>query len=205
MTALFFRTACLSVGESGEGDDRCEVLAYPNRVVITVADGAGGTGRGAEAAAAVLKRVAERSTTASFDALDVLRDCDLELLRQGRGAETTAVVAVVDQNGISGASVGDSGAWLIETAAHLDLTRNQHRKPLIGSGDAAPVPFGSGPLMSTLLVATDGLLKYGDPARIRHILSTSDFDDAPKQLLASVRLRSGALQDDTTVVICRLG
>ena len=145
----------------------------------------------------------EHGVAATIDLVGLLRDCDLELLRQGRGGETTAVVAVVDENGINGASVGDSGAWLVESAMHVDLTRQQLRKPLIGSGEAVPVPFGTGPIAGTLLVATDGLLKYGNAARIRQILSTSEFDEGPRLLIDSVRLRSGGLQDDTTVVICR--
>jgi PPM family protein phosphatase len=60
------------------------------------------------------------------------------LLRRNQGGETTAVIAVVDESGVNGASVGDSGAWQVEPAMHIDLACQQIRKPLIGSGEAVP-------------------------------------------------------------------
>ena len=59
------------------------------------------------------------------------------------GGQTTGVVAFVRSDGsISGASVGDSVAWLISPAGELtDLTAYQRRKPLLGSGEALPVVF----------------------------------------------------------------
>jgi hypothetical protein len=41
-----------------------------------------------------------------------------------------------------GASVGDSSAWLISPAGEVtDLTAQQRRRPLLGSGEALPVQF----------------------------------------------------------------
>ena len=197
------QSACRSVGQSGEGDDRCLALSYADRVVLAVADGAGGTGRGAEAAAFLIHVVNERCREGSFDVVELLRACDMQLAQSGAGGETTGVVAVVAETGIVGASVGDSGAWIIDAATHVDLTRKQVRKPLIGSGVAVPVPFAFGPLSGTLLVASDGLFKYGSAVRIREIASTSDPDAAVERLIDSVRLRSGRLQDDVAVAICR--
>jgi serine/threonine protein phosphatase PrpC len=200
---MAFWTACRSIGQSGEGDDRCLALVHADRVVIAVADGAGGTGRGAEAATFLVHKVSERSRDGTFEAVELLRACDIHLAHGGSGGETTAVVAVVDQNGIIGASVGDSGAWIVDATTYVDLTRGQVRKPLIGSGAAVPVPFTFGPLSGTLLVASDGLFKYGNAARIREITSTSELDTVPERLIDSVRLRSGRLQDDVAVAICR--
>jgi serine/threonine protein phosphatase PrpC len=198
-----FETAHLNAGRSGDGDDRCAVRAYADRLVVVVADGAGGSPRGARAAEIVVKLVCERSEVALFDPVDVLRECDEMLARDGRGGETTAVFAMVDASGIKGASVGDSGAWLVDTKTHVDLTCDQIRKPLVGSGEALPVSFRAGPLTSTLLIATDGLLKYASAARIRELASAANIESIPEHPIASVRLRSGCLQDDTTVVVCR--
>jgi PPM family protein phosphatase len=198
-----FRTAHLSVGQAGAGDDRFVIIADASRVVIAVCDGAGGTGRGGEAAELVISALTRRSTGV-FDAVELLRECDVELAQRGRGAETTAVIVVADAHGVTGASVGDSGAWVVEAASCVDLTHRQSRKPLLGSGEAVPVPFESGPLEGTLLVATDGLLKYASTSRIRDVLTTAvAMEDAAAQLLAAVRLRSSALQDDFTVALCR--
>jgi serine/threonine protein phosphatase PrpC len=198
-----FLTACRTVSQSSEGDDRCLVLAYADRVVVAVADGAGGTGRGAEAAACIVELVNERSRERRFDVLELLRTCDMQLAQGGSGGETTAVVVVVDENGIAGASVGDSGAWIVDAKSHVDLSRGQVRKPLIGSGAAIPVPFGGAPLNGTLLVASDGLFKYGSAARIREIASEPELDAVAERLIDSVRLRSGRLQDDVAVALCR--
>jgi serine/threonine protein phosphatase PrpC len=114
------------------------------------------------------------------------------------------VVAILDENGVTGASVGDSEAWLVEPATHVALTEHQARKPLIGTGQAIPTSFASGRLAATLLVGTDGLFKYSSAARIRHIATQVDLDSVPDALIASALLRSGALQDDATVIACRL-
>jgi serine/threonine protein phosphatase PrpC len=127
----------------------------------------------------------------------------VRLAQSGLGGETTGVVAVIDEDGIIGASVGDSAAWIVDATRHVDLTRRQIRKPLIGSGAALPVPFGHGPLNGTLLVASDGLFKYGNAARIQEIASANEPDAALERLIESVRLRSGQLQDDVAVAICR--
>jgi len=179
------------------------VLVYADRVVLVVADGAGGSGRGAHAADVLLNLLRERSDAGTLDVVDALRDCDLALARESMGGESTAVVAVVDERGIMGASVGDSAAWLVEPTGHIDLTQHQVRKPLIGSGQAVPVPFGCGPLRATLLLGTDGLFKYGNSAQLRQIAAALDIEAIAERLVGSVRLRSGALQDDTTVVLCR--
>jgi serine/threonine protein phosphatase PrpC len=185
------KTAHLRVGR----DDRCGVWKRGESLVLAVADGAGGTGGGAAAAELVMQECEK------FD----LGDCEELLFRCDQlmiptGGETTAVIAVVDEKGVRGASVGDSGAWLIESA--VDLTSGQERKPLIGSGRACPVPFASR-FAGTLLVASDGLLKYAAAAKIRELASQPDLDQIPAQLVDAVRLPSGDLQDDVCVIVCR--
>lgn len=198
-----FRSAELSVGQVGRDDDRCAVLQYADRLVLAICDGAGGTRRGADAADHVIRAVARCAEAGTFDAVALLRECDETLAESNYGGETTAVVVSVNDQGISGASVGDSGAWLFDDDDPIELTHEQLRKPLIGSGEAIPIAFSRGPLNGTLLLASDGLLKYADISRIREILMTVEIEDAPETLVSAVRLRSGALQDDTTVAVCR--
>jgi hypothetical protein len=103
-------------------------------------------------ASPVIGRVREISSD-EFDAVELLRECDLDLAQGGRGIQTTAVVAVVDETSIKGASVGDSRAWLFGSADQVDLTHRQVRKPLIGTGEAWRVPFirAASPLLRYLL------------------------------------------------------
>jgi serine/threonine protein phosphatase PrpC len=198
-------TARLVVPSAGVGQDRAEVFETSDGlVIIVVADGAGGTAGGAEAADHVVEAV--RKAVASpdgrqLDPYSLLRDIDRDLA--SHGGETTAVVAIVSASGIVGASVGDSGAWLVRPDGHLDLTSQQIRKPLLGSRCARPVRFRSGALDGTLVVATDGLLKY---AKLRDICAKAhdtDLAAVPDGLVRLVRLQGGGLQDDVAIVVCR--
>jgi hypothetical protein len=56
---------------------------------------------------------------------------------------------------------------------------------------------------ATLLLASDGLLRYGRASDITRIASGPDLDAAARALVELVRLPSGTLQDDVAVVLCR--
>jgi hypothetical protein len=95
--------------------------------------------------------------------------------------ETTLVIAdVSDDNRIVGASVGDSGALLIEWDGTIkELTEGQHRKGRLGSGRTLPVSFKA-TLTGALLVATDGLLAFARPEVVAEgVLENNDLDGPP--------------------------
>jgi len=188
------------------GGDVVHVWPTARGVVVFVADGAGGTGRGEEAArqaAATVEAAMASGQLATADrCVEVLYEADDAILAQGRAAEATAVVVVLQGKHLWGASVGDSGAWLVGDAGFSELTENQVRKPLLGSGNAAPVPFEAA-FAGTLLVATDGLLKYASPSSIASVVRLPGLEHAASALLNSVRLRSGALQDDVALALVR--
>ncbi len=187
------------------GEDRLFVEQSSRRALTIISDGAGGIGGGKFAAemtcslAAQIMRTVNHGTPALWERC--LRDVDLALAHSGTGGQCTAVIADISENVITGASVGDSGAWMLVAGEVLDLTEHQHRKPLLGSGAASPIGF-SAPLVSgRLLLATDGLFKYasrGDIAKRAMGLSLSDAVDA---LVAGLRLRSGAFQDDIAIIL----
>jgi hypothetical protein len=80
---------------------------------------------------------------------------------------------------------------------------DQHRKPLLGSG-ARVVAIRCGPLGGrTLLMASDGLLRYARPADIARAARIPDLDVAATELVDLVRLPSGDLQDDVAIVLLR--
>jgi serine/threonine protein phosphatase PrpC len=138
-------------------EDRAAAIACGKGHLLLIADGAGGRSGGAAAAEAVLQS-AQRLTTelqpCNWTAW--LEELDQQLQDTG---ETTAVVAFCAQGEIFGASVGDSGAWLIHAAGYVDLTEHQRRKPLLGSGSALAVAFGPVRSNGRLLLASDGLFK----------------------------------------------
>jgi serine/threonine protein phosphatase PrpC len=185
----------------GGGQDRACVFEWDDGFVVALVDGVGGTGNGAVAAQAIVEAV-RAVGTASHDWCALLADLDRDEHRLGHG-QSTAVILAITAAGISGASVGDSGAWLIQSADILDLTDGQARKPLVGSGC---VPFRIQPTLldgGTLLVASDGLLRYAKRNEIARVAAAADLAAAARSLVDLARLPNGSLQDDLSVVLCR--
>lgn len=136
---------------------------------------------------------------------ELLRKMDAAIAKDAVAGETTCAVAVVTSEEISGASVGDSGAWLIPTSGnYIDLTQGQQRKPFIGSASGWPVPFRRPREAGRLLLATDGLLKYTSAERINATCREHPADAAAQRLIELVRYPSGALPDDVTIIVSEL-
>lgn len=188
----------------GAGQDRAVVVPCRRGLVVVVADGAGGSAGGAEAANLVLERVRETPPLTSSACVELLTELDDEIRRHPRAGETTAVVAHVDGSRISGASVGDSVAWAIDHREARDLTARQHRKPLLGYGNVKPVPFDVVLGVCTLLVATDGLYIYASTAAIVEAAGSAALEDAARKLIALPRLSNGEISDDIAVVLVRV-
>jgi serine/threonine protein phosphatase PrpC len=115
--------------------------------------------------------------------------------------QATAVIAIIIDGQVWGASVGDSGAWLISSSGIVDLTQNQKRKPFLGSSNAVPIGFGPQVCENRLLLGSDGLFKYVADERIRDLSSSLPLAHAAAALVDSARLPSGALQDDVAVIV----
>ncbi len=191
--------------ESGSlGQDRVVVERLADRSVIVVADGAGGVAGGAQAAQTVCDLIVAHVHTSSPPGswVDELRAIDLHIATLGAGGLSTAVVLEIREGKIVGASVGDSGAWMVSKTEVIDLTQHQVRKPLLGSGAAIPVGFGPIPLSGRLLIGTDGLFKYASRENIIAGARKGTVDEAIPALVDAVRLRNGKLQDDIAVVLC---
>jgi serine/threonine protein phosphatase PrpC len=105
--------------------------------------------------------------------------------------------------GIVGASVGDSKAWLLDNDDLNDLTKNQVRKPLLGSCEAQPVGFAHPPSQGLLLVCTDGFCNYVRRDALLKEIYWIDFTVLARKLVEMVRLPSGGLWDDVGIVACR--
>jgi hypothetical protein len=190
----------LKIQNSVCGEDRAVVRHDGDRLVVVVADGAGGTRSGAAAAQAVCDAVlAAPSDGTPWDV--ALREVDQMLVRSNGGGLSTGVVVEVVGLILRGASVGDSGAWLIDSSQIVDLTADQQRKPLLGSGNAQPTSFGPAPFRGRLLVTSDGLLKYARYSEILRCARLGPLEDSARALLDAVRLRSGTFQDDVAIVL----
>jgi len=187
-----------------ENQGRGLVIHDGLRVVLCVADGAGGLSGGTEAASVAVEWVGQSASqlTDAESSAELLRKLDAAIAEDAVAGETTCVVAVVTLDEIFGASVGDSGAWLIPTSGnHTDLALGQQRKPFIGSGSAWPVSFQRPMQVGRLLLATDGLLKYTSAAQIIAACREQPVEVAAQRLIELVRYPSGALPDDVTIIV----
>lgn len=181
------------------GQDRAEVFELPTGLVLVVADGAGGTGGGGEAADAVIRAVGAAALRGDRDWVQVLHDVDRRLLDRGW---TTAVVVELRGDRMIGASVGDSRAWLCRDALVSELTAEQQGKPLLGTGRAAPVAFDV--LCAEkdwLFLATDGLCNYLPMGEIGGMVADGLGLDA---VVSRCRLPDGGLPDDVAIISCHL-
>jgi serine/threonine protein phosphatase PrpC len=196
-------TVAHRVENGGKGEDRLLIERYGARTLAMVADGAGGMGGGAAAAAMACSIAAERVGTGGAGTADdwarCLYEADHAVVRTS--GQCTAVVVEISEGRVVGASVGDSGAWLLTGKAIVDLTENQRRRPLLGSDEALPIGFGPIELSGRLLIATDGLFKYATESDIAQRATALSVNDAVDKLIAGVRLLSGALQDDVAIIL----
>lgn len=193
------------VAAGSQDEDRVAVVPVLGGHVLVLADGAGGRSGGRAAAEGVIRLALDQARALASDSLEpveLLRAIDAALAGDPVAGEATAVVAVVTPSQVHGASVGDSGAWLVSGDPVTDLTRRQVRKPMIGSGAAVPIAFGPVALAGRLLLASDGLLKYSPRDRLLAAANEPRLSEAVNALIETVRLRSGALPDDVAVILC---
>jgi serine/threonine protein phosphatase PrpC len=187
-------------GSVGPGQDHAGAFDLDGGLVLVVADGAGGTSGGAEAAQSVIDAVGELEAS-DTNWVSFLGKLDGQLSADASVGETTAVIAFIRDGYVHGASVGDSEAWLVDEGQVADLTENQRRKPLLGSGLAKPVAFGPVAFAGVLVLGSDGLFKYVDPGKIRRLSAIVPVTEAADALLQAARLPSGSFQDDISVIV----
>lgn len=192
---------CLERGNP-ELQDRAEVLSLGDRRVVILADGVGGISGGARAADWFIRGVREAAAgLASAEACwELMRRLDGEIAEANVCGETTGIVVVLRAEGLFGASVGDSAAWLFAIAGRTELTGGQMRKPFLGSGTAWPHRFEQRSVSGTLVVATDGLWKYTSLEVIEKKARAGAPEKLATELAELVRMRSGGFQDDVGIV-----
>jgi serine/threonine protein phosphatase PrpC len=194
-----------------ENQDRGTVIHSTSDLILVVADGAGGRTGGAEAATLAVEFVRRQAHELhdSNSCVRLLREMEEAIAKAGTAGETTYALAVITELRIYGASVGDSGIWVVDENGFIDLTQGQSRKPFVGSGAAWPVAFAhdrkNRKRATHLLLATDGLLKYTSADRVVESCRDQDLELAAQQIIELVRYPSGTLPDDVTVILAALG
>jgi serine/threonine protein phosphatase PrpC len=196
-----FETAFATETYRDRNEDRLLVLQTDNRTVVAVVDGAGGVGSGDVAAETVIAEIRNEfeHIHSALEWSEFLTQLDC---RVGVG-QATAVIVDIRSYGVAGASVGDCQAWMLSGESIIDLTEKQIRKPLLGSGTARPIGFTRSKLEGTLMIGSDGLFNYAKRDAIIRAIATTEFFSIPRACVDLVRLPSGELWDDISVVAIR--
>lgn len=188
----------IELRSGGRNEDRAACYSNADAVVFVLADGAGGTGSGALAAEIVLQEAQALHQGRHKTPLDALQAADVRI--EVLGGMSTGVIVELRHGQITGASCGDSKAWLISNERVVELTSGQFRKPLLGNG-GTPVAFGSEPFSGRLLLTSDGLANYAAESKILGNATLENIHEAAKTLAELPRLRSGVFPDDVAVLL----
>jgi PPM family protein phosphatase len=180
------------------GEDRASQFSVGERIVFVLADGAGGVGSGGAAAEVVVQEAEALANGLHSLAREALSIADSRI--SGFGGMSTGVIVEVAGGVVSGASCGDSVAWLLAEGVVTELTANQLRKPLLGNG-AEPVSFGPAAFSGRLLLASDGLVNYVTRSEIISAARLGGVPSAAKTLVSRARLKSGKFSDDIAVIL----
>lgn len=209
-----WQTALLSVSDRGDStEDRCLVLPRPHGgVLLVIADGVGGRSGGGVAAQLAVDLVCDhqygvRSEPTHWSGL--LSYIDGLVSDDPDAGETTLLVVDIGPTEVTGASVGDSQAFIFAATEPLsgELTQYQQRKPFVGSGAAHPmsfscdIPAGG----ATILAATDGIFRYVKESVVATLSRQADLEEAAAQLVEAARgQHSRTLYDDVAIALCRV-
>ncbi|KOR29690.1 hypothetical protein TI03_01705 [Achromatium sp. WMS1] len=195
-----FMLSVASEGYRSKNQDAWGVWKHSG-TVIALADGVGGISDGDVAAKDFVKQIsyyAEKIRTKE-EWMEILYGIDHQIFM----GETTGIVVQLKFGKIVGASVGDSSAKIFDFDTVIDLTEDQQRRPLMGSGKANPIGFEHPYKTGFLILGSDGFFNYVQEKEIMSSISSSKLHvmDAARALLNKARLKDGELWDDTTVII----
>jgi hypothetical protein len=179
--------------------------------LCAVADGQGGRAGGAAAAREACRLCIERSSAVPpprlftpFIWTDLLRSVDEGVARHPGAGFTTLVAFCLGETAICGASCGDSAALLLGVGQpDVILTGRQQKNPPAGSGAAEFVPFAARLTIPwRVLAMTDGVWKYAGWEAIATCVAQNPGAEVARAIRSrAALLRTGALQDDFTVVL----
>ena len=188
----------VEIRSGGRNQDRAQYFSRAEVVCLALADGAGGFGDGGRAADRVIAEAEAFSVGAHTSATSALESADVALARDG--SLSTGVIVEIQRGLVSGASAGDSIAWLVNEGEIWELTSAQFRKPLLGGG-ACPVSFSAPGLRGRLLVASDGLINYVSREQIILAASGAELGASARALAELPRLASGTFPDDVSILL----
>lgn len=199
-------------GGHPHNEDAFEIRALPPELgayLCVIADGQGGQPGGGEAARLACRVCADTAARLEPAALllpttwtTILSTVDRAVADEPTAGYTTVVAFAVTGSRVCGASCGDSAAVLFQGGDPMViLTDGQQKNPPVGSGFATFVSFAANLVLPWLVLAmSDGVWKYAGWERIAKAASERRGERLITSLLKLTRLRSGALQDDFTLI-----
>jgi serine/threonine protein phosphatase PrpC len=190
-----------AVESGGTDQDRVLVLPIEDGLLLAVCDGAGGWGDGARAAELVIDGLRSLGDRAQPQWDRILRELDRELAQANLGEAAVTVVQASERQ-LRGASLGDCAAFVLGGGRLDEVTRDQHRKPLLGSGEARVVAFERASWQGRVLLASDGIAKYVPRDDLAALAGAGSVSEAIAALAKRARLPSGVLPDDLALVLC---
>lgn len=202
-----FSTAVRVEQGNPELQDCAEIVELGSSLLVVLADGAGGRSNARQTAQAVIRTIRQRADALALTDPEQCRTLLLAVDREAAkaGGESTGVFVLLAKGSTTGASVGDSEAWIIEGEKITAITEQQRRKPCLGTGAISATSFRYPPLTGTLLVASDGLFKYTSREAILNVVKNTDLELVARNLVELVRYPSGQLPDDVSLVLVRPG
>ena len=207
------------VGRLREGnEDRYVVREDGGTILLAIADGVGGAPGGEVAADAAVAELTQRvfrggDARPIADRLtDAVRDANTAVLRAAEAsnfpqAASTLVAALVRQDRVVVANLGDSRAYLVRAGAARQLT-DDHSGPIAAGitrfvGD----PRGVQPDVfvedlradDRLVLCSDGLTRHVSDDEIASLASAGSPEDAAARLVDLANSRGG--EDNVTIVV----
>ena len=200
-------TTALRLCPYARNEDRAKVVKGESRVVVVVADGAGGMPGGAEAADVAVADLEQQAAGLIGSEMVVahLQRLDLDCEQLPLCGEAACVVLVIDVDGrVFGASVGDCEAWIISGDVVARLTQGQHRKKRLGSGVTTPIAFEATlQIGDILVVGSDGLFGFVTEGQIVRAPTRSQIEVVAQDLVDAAIAAPVKLADDLAVVVVR--
>lgn len=198
-----FATAAASPKASSE--DRALVIPTDLGAIVCIADGTGGASGGGRAAELFVEGIRHATLHTRLDTTDpaawiaLLHELDHHIAADPHAGETTGIAFAIASGALIGASCGDSRAYLATPTSFHELTRDQHRKPRLGTGRAIAQSFMTA-AHGILVVATDGLFDHAKLADIQRTALHPSADPAAA-LVHLVIDHHRTPPDDITVIV----
>lgn len=178
-----------------------------HRFLCFVADGQGGRADGALAAKIACEAAMKVSRNLPWDELtrqttwdEIFSSADRKVQASCNGF-TTLTGFAIDENMVTGGSVGDSKAYFHdESNVFVELTERQQKNPPIGGHCNSAYVFHLPKFKGTLLVVTDGVWKYAGYDTLRDAASGSIKQVIDSLREATISRQGKSLPDDFTIL-----